>query len=340
MRLAVAAAREQNGSMSHFDVFNGDADGLCALHQLRLAQPREATLVTGVKRDIGLLARVAARAGDSVTVLDISLERNRQALLGLLAQGVQVEYFDHHFAGEIPLHPGLTAHIDPAPGVCTSTLVDAHLAGRFRRWAVVAAFGDNLDATARSLAQSCALGPQQLQQLCELGEAINYNAYGETELDLLLPPAGLYLAMHPYADPLDFIAAEPVAQQLAAGRRQDMALARAVEPELQLPAGPIYRLPDAAWSRRVQGSFANELALRSPQQAHAVYCPAASGGYTVSVRAPLAAPDGADRLCRGFPGGGGRRAAAGIDGLPQEQLPQFVRAFAAAFDPARDRMAG
>ena len=27
--------------MTDFDVFNGDADGLCALTQLRLAQPRD-----------------------------------------------------------------------------------------------------------------------------------------------------------------------------------------------------------------------------------------------------------------------------------------------------------
>ena len=33
--------------MKFYDVFNGDADGLCALHQLRLAEPRDAVLVTG-----------------------------------------------------------------------------------------------------------------------------------------------------------------------------------------------------------------------------------------------------------------------------------------------------
>ena len=45
------------------DVFNGDADGICALHQLRLAAPADSELVTGVKRDIALLERVAARLG-------------------------------------------------------------------------------------------------------------------------------------------------------------------------------------------------------------------------------------------------------------------------------------
>lgn len=59
--------------MAHYDVFNGDADGLCALQQLRLANPKSSQRVTGPKRDIALLERVNAKAGDSVTVLDISM---------------------------------------------------------------------------------------------------------------------------------------------------------------------------------------------------------------------------------------------------------------------------
>ncbi len=39
----------------YYDVVNGDADGICALHQLRLADPRAARLISGVKRDIALL---------------------------------------------------------------------------------------------------------------------------------------------------------------------------------------------------------------------------------------------------------------------------------------------
>ena len=56
-----------------------------------------------------------------------------------------------------------------------------------------------------------------------------------------------------------------------------------------------------------------------------------SGGYTVSVRAPLARPHGADRLCREFPTGSGRSGAAGINHLTQAQLPEFVRAFERIF---------
>lgn len=122
--------------MTHYDVFNGDADGICALTQLRLASPREAVLVTGVKRDIQLLDRVRAAAGDRVTVLDVALEKNRSALDRLLESGVEVFYVDHHFAGEIPSAPRLRALINEAVDVCTSLLVNATCRGASRvgRW--------------------------------------------------------------------------------------------------------------------------------------------------------------------------------------------------------------
>src|SRR5438445_1352382 len=110
--------------MNHYYAFNGDADGLCALQQLRLANPRSATLVTGVKRDIQLLRRIDAAPGDAITVLDISLDQNRDDLLRLLGTGAEVRYFDHHHAGELPQHPRFAPHIDEAPEVCTSLLVD------------------------------------------------------------------------------------------------------------------------------------------------------------------------------------------------------------------------
>ena len=64
----------------HHDVFNGDADGICALHQLRLAEPLDATLVTGLKREIDLVRRVDARPGDTVSVFDVSLSVNRDEM--------------------------------------------------------------------------------------------------------------------------------------------------------------------------------------------------------------------------------------------------------------------
>ena len=139
--------------MTHYDIFNGDADGICALHQLRLADPRESVLVTGVKRDINLVRQVAAEKGDSATILDISLDKNRDDLRRLLAAEMEVMYFDHHFAGDIPESDHLTAHIDTAGDVCTGLLVNRFLKDAFLAWAVTALFGDNLHDAARLAAR-------------------------------------------------------------------------------------------------------------------------------------------------------------------------------------------
>ena len=156
--------------MNHIDVFNGDADGICALHQLRLAQPIDSQLVTGPKRDISLLKRVKAVAGDQVTVLDIALSKNREALDALLEAGARVRYFDHHQPGEIPHHPNFEPHIDTDANVCTSLLVNQALHGKQLVWAVAAAFGDNLADAARQAAAPLNLSADQLAQLQSLGE--------------------------------------------------------------------------------------------------------------------------------------------------------------------------
>ena len=70
-----------NTLMTHYDVFNGDADGICSLQQLRLHTPKNSQLITGLKRDIELLSRVEVEAGDEITVLDVSMEKNKPALL-------------------------------------------------------------------------------------------------------------------------------------------------------------------------------------------------------------------------------------------------------------------
>src|SRR3989338_6463664 len=162
----------------NYDVFNGDADGICALHQLRLAFPEANHLITGVKRDLSLLQHVEAASGDEVTVLDLALSQNRDALLAMLDKWVSVRYFDHHVARDIPDHPHLTVMIDTSPDTCTSLLVNRYLSGKHLIWAVVGAFGDNLREAAHKAAEPLGLKPQQLAALRELGEYLNYNGYG------------------------------------------------------------------------------------------------------------------------------------------------------------------
>jgi hypothetical protein len=102
--------------MHRFDVCNGDADGLCAVLQWRLAHPAPATLITGLKREIDLLGRVPAEAGDEVLVCDLSMQRNQAALRRLLDAGVALRYVDHHKVDQVPQHAALQACIDFDPG--------------------------------------------------------------------------------------------------------------------------------------------------------------------------------------------------------------------------------
>jgi len=317
--------------MRNIDVFNGDADGLCSLRQLRLAEPADSLRVTGPKRDIALLERVEAAPGDRVTVLDVSLERNRAALSRLLECGARVRYFDHHFAGEVPTHPNLEAVLDAARGICTSILVDRHLNGRFRAWAVVGAFGDGLDDAALRLGASLALGASELEKLRELGRSLNYNAYGESEADLLIRPAELYSRLAKYEDPLKFAAREEVFPRLQAARHADLREAMGVAPYWSGERAAAYLLPDRPSSRRALGPLANHLAGIDPRRAYAVIAPKSGGGYMVSVRVPRARSLSAEAFCRRFPTGGGRREAAGIDALPGERLRELIENFGTAF---------
>lgn len=310
-----------------FDVCNGDADGLCAAVQWRRAHPGDARIVTGLKRDITLLEGVQAGEGDEVNVFDVSIERNRTDVMRLIAAGARLRYFDHHAAPTLAAHPRLELHIDCASDVCTSLLVDRQLGAAQRAWALAGAYGDNLAPVAHRLGQSCGYGARDLALLQQLGEAINYNAYGDDVDDVLVGPGQMYELMSRYGDPCEMSRTEPVIGEIAARRAQDLRRAMDWPPHWQGARGAVLVLPDAGWSRRVIGCLANELANARPHRAHAILKPVPGNAYLVSVRAPLDAPVGADLLCRRF-GGGGRARAAGIDGLPMTDLQAFVDAFA------------
>jgi hypothetical protein len=312
----------------HIDVCNGDADGLCAVVQWRLHEPAVSQLVTGLKRDIELLAQVQATQGTELLVCDLSMQRNRQPLLKLLEVGVFVRYFDHHQVDQVPTHPLLEAHIDLARDICTSLLVDRYLKGRFRAWALVGAYGDNMRGVAEDLGVRMGLAFEDRRRLQALGEAINYNAYGDSLQDVYMPPALLFERLARYADPLEFLKQEPIGQELETLRNGDLQRARSLPPYMQSTSVGVYLLPDTPWARRVVGSLGNDLACANPSRAHAVLKTNASGDFTVSVRAPVSRVGGAAAFCRNF-GGDGRAAAAGIDHLPADQLDRFTAAFSA-----------
>jgi len=196
---------------------------------------------------------------------------------------------------------------------------------------VVGTFGDNFEAAARRAAAPLGLDEAQLATLRELGVCLNYNAYGARLEDLYFTPDELFRRLRPHADPFAFIAADPAFGTLRAGYAEDMARARALKPKLADDRHALHILPAEPWARRVSGVLANRLAGISAERAHALLTRLPTGGFTVSVRAPTASGTGADALCRRFPTGGGRRAAAGIDYLPDDGYDEFVRQFTAAF---------
>jgi hypothetical protein len=314
-----------------FYAFNGDADGLCALQQLRLAEPGEAVLVTGVKRDIQLVRRVDAASGDRLTVLDVSLDQNRQEVADLLDRGVAIRYFDHHFAGALPDRGDFTSYIDTAPDVCTSVLVDRQLGGRYRQWAIAAAFGDNLPKVGASMAAAAGLDEETVVTLRDLGTYLNYNAYGETIADLHFDPHALAELIYPFEDPIAFVSESDTYVALREGYAADMERARALTPLSQVPGATMMLLPDAAWAKRAIGVFANELARALPGTALAILSPNAAGGFVVSLRVPPEAIVGADEFCRRFDTGGGRRLAAGINRLPHGDMDRLAAAFQSCY---------
>ena len=304
--------------------FNGDADGLCALQQLRLAEDFEpAELITGPKRRTTLLTGVSAGAGDEVTVLDVSFHANRDGVQRLLAAGARVRYFDHHHAGQLPGHERLEAHIDLSPSTCTSVIVNRYLDSKYQAWAAVGAYGDNLAETGRSL--------NNTPELEKLGVLLNYNSYGESEDDLFFPPAELHRRLAAHADPLDFVQ-DDAYHRLASGYAEDMQRARDLRPIAAREHAAVYVLPDASWARRASGALANRLARSAPARAHAMLSPNSAGGMQVSVRAPAARPSGAAALCLDYATGGGREAAAGINHLPMDSVGDFTDRFIRYFD--------
>ncbi len=307
--------------MANYDIFNGDADGICSLVQLRLANPQNSTLVTGVKRDIELVVKVKPQPGDYLTVLDLSLEKNAEAVKMALEAGATVFYADHHRSGDIPDHTNFNAYINTQPNTCTGLIVDYYLRGQYREWAIVAAYGDNITQVADEYCAQLELSRDQQSQLRQLGIAMNYNGYGSSVGDLFFHPEELYSMAVKYSSPFDFIAAERgVITRLTTGYNEDITKGLSTEATREADTAALIILPDERWSRRVSGVLGNELTNQHPSRAHIILTPEHTGElnapvtYQVSIRAPKTSPHSADKVATRY-GGGGRSGAAGISGL-------------------------
>ena len=255
----------------HYDVFNGDADGICSLVQLRLSNPKNSKLITGVKRDISLLKKISPVKQDSVTVLDISMKKNYQEVVDFLELGVEIFYADHHQSGDLLTHKNFRSQINESSNICTSLIINKYLSGKYQEWAIVGAYGDGMDKSARIIANKADLSKDDRNQLRLLGECINYNSYGTSEIDLLYHPSLLYKLLKRNYNPFDFISNEAgVYNKLLDSYCSDISKAKAISPEIENDNVSIVILPDEPWSRRVIGVYANLLMHSDKNRAHAL----------------------------------------------------------------------
>ncbi|MDP4536371.1 DHH family phosphoesterase [Alkalimonas collagenimarina] len=322
----------------NIDVFNGDADGIFSLIQLRKTYPVPAgqqQLVTGVKRDISLLRNISdIQANDaSITVLDVSFDKNAADVERVLQHVESLFYCDHHQAKTLFEHPKLSHRIDTSPTVCTALLINTYLGGDQSLWAVSGAYGDGMDASAGQLADSLGLTAEHKLQLKELGVLVNYNGYGACEADLHFPPASLYQQLMAYDDPFAVIAdSESPFSVLKAGYEADLALASASPYLVNNDTVLAVQLDNAPWAARISGTYGNMLAAGNPAKAVVIASTNSDGSLTISLRAPKNNPYGAADICSQFPTGGGREGAAGVNGLRPDGLMKFITQVTTYYD--------
>ncbi|MED7787540.1 DHH family phosphoesterase [Francisella sp. 19X1-34] len=312
------------------DIFNGDADGILSLIQLRKAFPvlsDDYKLVTGVKRDISLCKNISNKDADGaiVTVLDISYDKNYQDIERLLGYVSQISYFDHHQANKLISNQKLKAHINTSADICTALLVSNSLYRKYHLWAIVAAYGDNLFHIANNEADMLNLKDDQRAQLKELGMLINYNSYGDTVDDLYYHPADLYYELIKYETPFDVVAdKESCFYKLREGYANDIKSLDNFKCE-DFNNLKLIKLPNAPWARRISGTLGNDLANKFRDKAIIVATAKNDDNYLISLRAPKTKPFGAASICSLFSTGGGRETAAGVNDLPSEMLDIFIK---------------
>ncbi|MDX2470844.1 MAG: DHH family phosphoesterase [SAR324 cluster bacterium] len=310
----------------NFYVFNGDADGLFAAQQLRL-QFGDAPIITGVKRDIQLLKQLKDEKNKNIYVCDISLDKNRESLTQVLSQGCQVAWYDHHFSGLVPEDKKLTTHINQDAHINSSAIVYQSLGMGNVAWAIAGLFGDNMAPSANALAQTENYPKKMLESLKELGQLVNYNAYGASLKDLIINPAEIFATMVGMASPEDLIEEGHMISKLRQVYQGDVAAAKN---QKEVQRGVLI-LPNEPWAARTQGDLAYQLQADHPGKAVTILIVKGEQNYQVSLRVPENCGTSAAEFSMKYPTGGGRKTAAGINELPTDKLESFLQDFTTTY---------
>lgn len=315
----------------YYDLFNGDADGIVSLHQYRMHFPQHSHLITGVKRDVELLRHVTTVTNSCVTVFDVSHKTNKEHARQVLANNNRLVWFDHHQAGMYIPDDNMSMNIDSSPSCCTSMLVDTHVDGLYRPWAIVGAYGDNLHDVVKEMCPLAYLDAHKLSMLQEIGETLNYNGYGNVESDLTVHPKDVYIDLSKYESPFDYRNQSLVYDKIFHQKCMDSRELETSDVLHQCDAGKIILLPDSKASVRFSGIYSNRLSLNNPDQAFVILTSVDADTYRVSIRAPYNRPYGACSLAENFTTGGGREKAAGVNTLPKNKLKLLISLFEQQF---------
>lgn len=311
--------------MEHYDFFNGDADGIISLHQFRTHYPKNSKLFTGVKRDVKLLRHCTDVKDSTFTVFDISLLSNADYIKPILDNGNYVKWFDHHEPGETELGDNFSIKVDADPNCCTNMLVDEYLNGLYRPWTICGIYGDNLHEQADKF-NPC-FNKASMNKLREVGETLNYNGYGNEELDLTVHPKDVYLDLKDYESPFEYRKKSETYNKIYTQMKSDESELSSSEILHESETGKVILLPNTRASIRYSGIYSNQQTTDNPDRAFAILTLVDGGNYRISIRSPKTNPYGASKLALQFPTGGGREKAAGVNELPRSELNSFIEKF-------------
>jgi hypothetical protein len=263
---------------------------------------------------------------DSVfTVFDISLLSNADYMKPILSNGNSIKWFDHHEPGETELGDNFSIKVDADPNCCTNTLVDEYLNGLYRPWTICGMYGDNLHEQADKF-NPC-FDESTMSQLKEVGETLNYNGYGNEELDLTVHPKDVYLDLKDYESPFEYRKKSESYNKIYTQMKSDEAELGSSEILHESETGKVILLPNTRASIRYSGIYSNQQTTDNPDKAFAILTSVDGGNYRISIRSPKTNPHGASKLALQFPTGGGREKAAGVNELPKSELNNFIEKF-------------
>jgi hypothetical protein len=186
-------------------------------------------------------------------------------------------------------------------------------------------YGDNLHEQADKF-NPC-FDEITMSKLKEVGETLNYNGYGNEELDLTAHPKDVYIDLKEYESPFEYRIKSETYNKIHTHMKSDEAELSSSEILHESETGKVILLPNTRASIRYSGIYSNQQTTDSPDEAFAILTSVGGGNYRISIRSPKTNPYGASKLALQFPTGGGREKAAGVNELPKSELNNFIEKF-------------